>query len=176
MWCGGFWPSITSPATPAGHHDPLFTYHRWQANLRVLGIDEVKTVPYTPLSHPFVERAVGSVRRELLDQVLFWNARDLSRKLSRYLVYYNETRGHLSIMCDLRSPTTNAPAVSAFAVSPCPCRALARYSSVICANPTGKTPSAELVELGIVGRNFIPQSRQTSLPANLHVTSRLPLT
>jgi len=30
-------------------HDPLFTYHRWQANLRVLGIEEVKTVPYTPL-------------------------------------------------------------------------------------------------------------------------------
>lgn len=39
----------------------------WQANLQVLGIDEVKNVPYTPLSHPFVERAIGSVRRELLD-------------------------------------------------------------------------------------------------------------
>jgi len=78
-------------------HDPLFTYHRWLANLRVLGIEEVKTVPYTPLSHPFVERVIGSVRREFLDQVLFWNGRDLSGKLSQYLVYYNETRGHLSV-------------------------------------------------------------------------------
>ena len=58
---------------------------------------EVKTVPYTPLSHPFVERVIGSVRREFLDQLLFWNGRDLSRKLSQYFVYYNETRGHLSL-------------------------------------------------------------------------------
>ncbi len=31
-------------------NDPLFLYHRWQANLRILGIDEIKTVPNTPLS------------------------------------------------------------------------------------------------------------------------------
>ena len=50
--------------------DPIFKHHRWQATLRVLGIDEVKTVPYTPLSHPFVERTIGTVRREFLDQTL----------------------------------------------------------------------------------------------------------
>ena len=87
----------SAPRRISTDHDPLFTYHRWRANLRVLGIDEVKTVPYTPLSHPFVERAIGSVRRELIDHVLFWNGRDLSRKLSQYLVYYNETRGHLAL-------------------------------------------------------------------------------
>jgi len=37
-------------------HDPLFRFHRWLANLRVLDIDEVKSVPYVPASHPFVER------------------------------------------------------------------------------------------------------------------------
>jgi transposase InsO family protein len=52
-------------------HDPLFRYHRWQANLRVLDIEPVKTVPYVPVSHPFVERLIGSVRREFLDQTLF---------------------------------------------------------------------------------------------------------
>jgi transposase InsO family protein len=46
-------------------HDPLFRYHRWQTNLRVLDIEPVKTVPYVPVSHPFVERLIGSVRREL---------------------------------------------------------------------------------------------------------------
>ena len=35
-------------------HDPLFRYHRWQANLQVLEIEPVKTVSYVPLSHPFV--------------------------------------------------------------------------------------------------------------------------
>ena len=52
-------------------HDPLFEDHRWQANLRVLEIDEIKTVPHVPLSHPFVERLIGTTRREFLDHVLF---------------------------------------------------------------------------------------------------------
>jgi hypothetical protein len=37
---------------------------RWTANLRILEIDEIKTVPHAPLSHPFVERLVGTMRRE----------------------------------------------------------------------------------------------------------------
>ena len=43
-------------------HDPLFEAHRWQANLRLLEIDEIKTVPHMPLSHPFVERLIGTIR------------------------------------------------------------------------------------------------------------------
>jgi transposase InsO family protein len=54
-------------------HDPLFESHRWTANRRILEIDEIKSVPHVPLSHPFVERLIGTMRRECLDQVLFWN-------------------------------------------------------------------------------------------------------
>ena len=32
-------------------HDPLYRFHQWQANLRILDISEIKTVPYAPLSH-----------------------------------------------------------------------------------------------------------------------------
>jgi len=39
-------------------HDPLFRFHRWLANLRVLEIDEIKSVRYVPISHPFVERLI----------------------------------------------------------------------------------------------------------------------
>ncbi len=46
------------PKHLSSDNDPLFTYHRWLANLRILEIDEVKTVPYTPISHPFVERLI----------------------------------------------------------------------------------------------------------------------
>ena len=73
-----------APKYLSSDNDPLFTYHQWEANLRILEIDEVKTVPYTPISHPFVERLIGSVRRELLDQVFFWNRVDLERKLGRF--------------------------------------------------------------------------------------------
>jgi transposase InsO family protein len=81
-------------------HDPLFEAHRWKANLRILEIDEIKTVPHVPLSHPFVERLIGTMRREFLDQVLFWNARDLERKLADFQAYYNATRSHSSLAGD----------------------------------------------------------------------------
>ena len=57
----------TLPQHLSSDHDPLFTFHRWQANLRILDVSEIKTVPHVPLSHPFVERLIGTVRRELLD-------------------------------------------------------------------------------------------------------------
>jgi len=78
-------------------NDPLFRFHRWQANLRIFEIDEIKTIPYTPISHPFVERLIGTIRREYLDHVFFWNARDLQNKLNEYKDYYNAHRTHSSL-------------------------------------------------------------------------------
>jgi putative transposase len=75
----------------------VFEAHRWAANLRILEIDEIKTVPHVPLSHPFVERLIGTRRREFLDQVVFWNARDLERKLTEFQSYYNAARYHASL-------------------------------------------------------------------------------
>ncbi|OFW67608.1 MAG: hypothetical protein A2Y74_07710 [Actinobacteria bacterium RBG_13_63_9] len=49
--------------SPSTDNDPLFEYHRWRANLRVLGVEEIKTVAYVPLSHPFIERLIGTTRR-----------------------------------------------------------------------------------------------------------------
>jgi hypothetical protein len=43
------------------------------ANLRVLEIEQVKTVPYVPISHPRVEGLIGTIWRELLDRTFFWN-------------------------------------------------------------------------------------------------------
>ena len=65
------------PKYLSSDNDPLFQYYPWQANLRILDIQEIKTLPHVPLSHPFVERLIGTIRRELLDQTLFWNANDL---------------------------------------------------------------------------------------------------
>jgi transposase InsO family protein len=42
-------------------NDPLYRFHQWQANLRILDVTEIKSVPYVPLSHPFVERLIGTV-------------------------------------------------------------------------------------------------------------------
>ena len=87
-------------------HDPLFEAHRWRANLRILEIGEIKTVPYAPRSHPFVERLIGTMRREFLDHVLFWNACALERKLGEFQAYYNAARSHASL--DGHTPLTFA--------------------------------------------------------------------
>jgi transposase InsO family protein len=88
---GQDWPKHLS-----SDNDPLFQYHRWKANLRVLGIDEIKSLPHVPMSHPFVERLIGSVRREMLDQTFFWTTTDLESKLRDYQHYFNEHRCHSS--------------------------------------------------------------------------------
>jgi transposase InsO family protein len=98
--CRMFNTAIHGQGTPrhlSTDHDPLFEAHRWTANLRILEIDEIKTVPRAPMSHPFVERLIGTMRREFLDHVLFWNARDLERKLTEFQTYYNAARGHASL-------------------------------------------------------------------------------
>jgi len=82
------------PVTLSSDSDPLFKSHRWQANLRILDVDEVKSIPYTPISHPFVERVIGTIRREYLDHVPFWNSVDLDRKLNEFKDYYNNYRTH----------------------------------------------------------------------------------
>lgn len=78
-------------------HDPLFRFHRCLANLRVLEIDEIKSVPYAPVSHPFVERRIGTLRREFLDRVFFCNALELGRKWGHFRDYYNARRVHRSL-------------------------------------------------------------------------------
>ena len=73
----------------------MHRFHQWQANLSILDVSEIKTVPYVPLSHPFIERLIGTVRRECLDQC--WTATDLERKLSAFRTYYNEYRCHQAL-------------------------------------------------------------------------------
>jgi transposase InsO family protein len=84
----------TLPKYLSSDHDPLYRFHQWQANLRVLEVQEIKTVPYVPLSHPFVERLIGTIRREYLDQTLFWTAADLNEKLRAFQHYFNRHRTH----------------------------------------------------------------------------------
>ena len=98
------------PRYLSSDNDPLFQFHRWQANCRILDIEEIKTVPYAPLSHPFIERCIGTIRRECLDHTLFWNAHDLQSKLEYFQRYYNEARCHLGI--DAITPQQKAETTS----------------------------------------------------------------
>jgi putative transposase len=86
--------ATTLPKYLSSDHDPLYRFHQWEANLRVLNVEQIKTVPYVPLSHPFIERLIGTLRRECLDQLLFWTATDLQVKLIAFKDYFNQHRSH----------------------------------------------------------------------------------
>jgi putative transposase len=80
--------------------------HRTLPHLR---IEDVVTAPRCPWQNPFVERVIGSLRREWLDHVIVWNERALRRHLQRYLTYYHEWRTHLSLDKDAPLKRTAHP-------------------------------------------------------------------
>jgi putative transposase len=62
-----------------------------------MGITEVVTAPRSPWQNAYVERVIGSIRRECLDQVVIFNERHLRHVLSSYVDYYHRARTHLSL-------------------------------------------------------------------------------
>ena len=64
-------------------------------------IKEVKSTPDISISNPFIEKAIGTIRRKFLDHTLFWNQKDLEEKLLQFQKYYNEARVHYSLKGDL---------------------------------------------------------------------------
>ncbi len=70
---------------------------RVQRRITGLGIDEVVTAPASPWQNAYVERVIGSLRRELLDHVIILNERHLKQLLSSYLGYYHSWRTHRSL-------------------------------------------------------------------------------
>ena len=75
---------------------------RFRNRVKSLGIDEVLTAPRSPWQNPYVERIIGSIRRECLNHVIIINERHLRRQLKSYVTYYHEARTHLSL--DKQSP------------------------------------------------------------------------
>jgi putative transposase len=64
---------------------------------RWLGTQEVLTAPQSPWQNPYVERLIGSIRRECLDHVIVLNESGLRRILKSYFEYYECSRTHLSL-------------------------------------------------------------------------------
>jgi len=69
----------------------------FQDRLASLGIKEVKTAYRSPWQNPFVERLIGSVRRECLDHVIVLGERHLKRILREYFNYYNNSGAHMAL-------------------------------------------------------------------------------
>jgi putative transposase len=76
----------------------------FSSRVQALGILEVKTAPRSPWQNPYVERLIGTLRRDCLDHVVVLNDTHLRRLLHAYFVYYHGTRTHLSLDKDAPQP------------------------------------------------------------------------
>ena len=65
-----------------------------------MGIEEVMTAPRSPWQNRYVERLIGSIRRECLNHVVVFHERHLRRLLSEYFAYYHKSRVHQSLGLD----------------------------------------------------------------------------
>jgi transposase InsO family protein len=84
----------------------LFAIDRW---LWVWLFREVVTAPRSPWQNAYVERVIGSIRRECLDHLVIFNARHLRRILLGYVDYYHRTRTHLALDKDCPDPRPVMP-------------------------------------------------------------------
>jgi transposase InsO family protein len=89
-------PDESAPAYLLRDRDQIYGQH-FRHRLKGMGIDDVLTAPQSPWQNPFVERLIGSIRRECLNHVLVLGERHLRRILTRYLVYYHQARTHLAL-------------------------------------------------------------------------------
>ena len=81
----------------------------FRRRLRSLGTTEVLIAPHAPWQNPYIERLLGSVRRECLDHVIILGEAHLRRILAAYLRYYHESRPHLALARNAPAPREVEP-------------------------------------------------------------------
>jgi transposase InsO family protein len=77
--------------------------------VRNMGVEEVLIAPHSPWQNPYVERLIGSIRRELFDHVIVLSESHLRRLLTAYVAYYHRFRTHLSLAMDCPVPRPMHP-------------------------------------------------------------------
>ena len=77
--------------------------------VKAMGIHEVLSAPRSPWQRAFVERVIGTIRRECLDHLIVFNQASLRRTLGSYFKYYHRSRTHLSLQKDSPEPRVVEP-------------------------------------------------------------------
>jgi transposase InsO family protein len=81
----------------------------FRGQVRDMGICEVLSAPRSPWQRAYVERVIGSIRRECLDHVIVFHENSLRRTLNSYFDYYHRSRTHLSLGKDSPEPRAIQP-------------------------------------------------------------------
>jgi transposase InsO family protein len=89
-------PDDSAPSYLLRDRDQFYG-QQFRHRMKGMRITDVLAAPHSPWQHPFVERLIGSTRRECLNHVLVLGERHLRRTLARYFAYYHRARTHLSL-------------------------------------------------------------------------------
>ena len=92
-------PFDTAPRYLLRDRDAIYG-QKVRRRIESLGIEEVVSAPRSPWQNPYIERIIGSIRRDCLDHVIVLNERHLRRILREYFGYYHTSRTHLSLNKD----------------------------------------------------------------------------
>jgi transposase InsO family protein len=76
----------------------------FRKQVKGMGIQEVLAAPRSPWQRAYVERVIGTIRRECLDHVIVLNEASLHRHIKSFTAYYHESRTHLSLAKDTPEP------------------------------------------------------------------------
>ena len=90
-------------------HDRDAAFTDVTSTIAAMQIHEVLTAPRSPWQNAYVERLIGSIRRECLDHVIVLSGVGLQRVLADYVAYYMNTRTHLSLGKDAPAPRPVSP-------------------------------------------------------------------
>jgi transposase InsO family protein len=96
-------PWDTAPRYLLRDRDRIYSVS-FRQRVRHMGIEEVVIAPRSPWQNPYVERLIGSIRRECLDHVIVLHEPHLRRILTGYFQYYQRFRTHLSLAMDCPEP------------------------------------------------------------------------
>ena len=96
-------PDDTAPPWLLRDRDAIYG-DLFRRRVATMGIREVISAPSSPWQNPYVERVIGSIRRECLNHVIVFNESHLRRTLAAYLSYYHHARTHLSLAKDAPTP------------------------------------------------------------------------
>jgi putative transposase len=80
-------------------HDRDLAFEAATTTANAMGIDVVRTAAHSPWQNAYLERFIGSVRRECLDHVIVLNAAGLRTNLKSYVEYYNDVSYCPTLLC-----------------------------------------------------------------------------
>jgi len=101
-------PEETAPRFLLRDRDQIYG-DEFRRRVRGMMIEEVMTAPHSPWQSPYVERLIGSIRRECTDHIIILGERHLRSILKTYFEYYHRSRTHLSLAKDAPEPRAVQP-------------------------------------------------------------------